>query len=76
MPYTTIDHWQQFRSLKHNTIKSMVGILPLAPHCDSLQYIHHVTLMQWGQNRGVTIFLGYLAKGEAWEPKSDTTCNI
>ena len=33
----------------------MGGILPLAPHHDSLQYIHHVRLMQRGQNRGVTI---------------------
>ena len=32
----------------------MVGIFPLAPQHDSLQYIHHVHLMQWGQNRGVT----------------------
>ena len=32
----------------------MVGIFPLAPHHDSLQYIHHVHLMQRGQNRGVT----------------------
>ena len=41
-------------SPKHNTIKSMVGLFPLAPHHDSLQYIHHVRLMQQGQNRGVT----------------------
>ena len=33
----------------------MVGPWPLAPHHDHLQYIHHVHLMQWGQNRGVTI---------------------
>ena len=32
------------------------GFLPLAPHRDSLQYIHHVRLMQRGQNRGVTIY--------------------
>ena len=32
----------------------MVGLFPLAPHPDSLQYIHHVHLMQRGQNRGVT----------------------
>ena len=32
----------------------MVGPWPLAPHHDHLQYIHHVHLMQWGQNRGVT----------------------
>ena len=54
MLYTMIDHWQRFRLPKHNTTKSMVGILPLAPHHDPLQYIHHVHLMQWGQNRGVT----------------------
>ena len=39
---------------EHNTTKSMVGLLPLASHHDSLQYIHHVHLMQRGQNRGVT----------------------
>ena len=39
---------------KHNTTKSMVGIFALAPHHDSLRYIHHVHLMQWGQNQGVT----------------------
>ena len=33
----------------------MVGLLPLAPHHDSLQYIHHVHLMQRGQNWGVTV---------------------
>ena len=54
MLYTIIDHRQQFCSQKHNTTKSMVGILPLAPHHDSLQYIHHVHLMQRGQNWGVT----------------------
>ena len=32
----------------------MVGLLPLAPYHDQLQYIHHVHLMQRGQNRGVT----------------------
>ena len=32
----------------------MVGPWPLAPHRDHLQYIHHVHLMQRGQNRGVT----------------------
>ena len=32
----------------------MVGPCPLAPHHDHLQYIHHVHLMQRGQNRGVT----------------------
>ena len=54
MPYTTIHHQQQFHSPKYNTIKSMAGLLPLAPHHDSLQYIHHVSLMQRGQNWGVT----------------------
>ena len=34
----------------------MVGPWPLAPHHDHLQYIHHVHLMQRGQNRGVTDF--------------------
>ena len=33
----------------------MVGPWPLAPHHDHLQYIHHIHLMQRGQNRGVTI---------------------
>ena len=32
----------------------MVGLLPLTPHHDSLQYIHHVHLMQRRQNQGVT----------------------
>ena len=32
----------------------MVGPWPLAPHHDYLQYIHHIHLMQWGQNWGVT----------------------
>ena len=55
MLYTMIDHWKGFRSPKHNTIKSMAGLLPLAPHHDSLQYIYHVCLMQRGQNRDVTL---------------------
>ena len=38
----------------------MVGSWPLAPHRDHLQYIHHVHLMQWGQNRGVTMIAGIL----------------
>ena len=33
----------------------MVGPWPLAPHHDHLEYMHHVHLMQRGQNRGVTI---------------------
>ena len=33
----------------------MVGPWPLAPHHDYLQYIHHVHLMQQGQNRGITL---------------------
>ena len=33
----------------------MVGPWPLAPHHDHLQYIHHIHLMQWGQNQGVTL---------------------
>ena len=32
----------------------MVGPWHLAPQRDHLQYIHHVHLMQRGQNRGVT----------------------
>ena len=32
----------------------MVGPWPLAPHHDHLQYIHHIHLMQRGQNWGVT----------------------
>ena len=32
----------------------MVGPWPLAPHHDHLQYIHHIHLMQRGQNRGIT----------------------
>ena len=52
-----IDHRQRFRSPKHNTTKSMVGILPFTPHHYSLQYIHHVHLMQRDQNRGVTVYV-------------------
>ena len=33
----------------------MVGPWPLAPHRDHLQYIHHMHLMQRGQNRGITM---------------------
>ena len=33
----------------------MVGPWPLAPNHDHLQYIHHVHLMQRGQNWGVTL---------------------
>ena len=33
----------------------MMGPWPLAPYHDYLQYIHHVRLMQRGQNRGVTV---------------------
>ena len=33
----------------------MVGPWPLAPHHDHLQYIHHIHLMQQGQNQGVTL---------------------
>ena len=32
----------------------MVGSWPLSLHHDHLQYIHHIHLMQRGQNRGVT----------------------
>ena len=32
----------------------MVGPWPLAPHHDHLQYIHHIHLMQRGQNRDIT----------------------
>ena len=32
----------------------MVGPWPLDPHHDYLQYIHHIHLMKWGQNHGVT----------------------
>ena len=49
-----IYHRQRSQLPKHNMTKSMVGIFPLAPHHDPLQYMHHVHLMQWGQNRGVT----------------------
>ena len=48
--YTIDDH----SNPKHNITKSMVGPWPLAPHHDYLQYIHHIHLMQWGQNWGVT----------------------
>ena len=32
----------------------MVGPWPLSPQHDHLQYIHHIHIMQRGQNRGVT----------------------
>ena len=32
----------------------MVGPWPLAPHHDPLQYIHHIHLMQRGQNQDIT----------------------
>ena len=32
----------------------MVGPWTLAPHHDHLQYMHHVNLMQRGQNGGIT----------------------
>ena len=35
----------------------MVGPWPLAPHHGYLQYIHHIHLMQRGQNQGVTMCL-------------------
>ena len=35
-------HRQRSLLPKHNTAESMVGLLPLAPHHDLLQYIHHV----------------------------------
>ena len=35
----------------------MVGPWPLAPHHDHLQYVHHIHLMQRGQNQGITILL-------------------
>ena len=53
--YTIGDH----PNPKHNLTKSMVGPWPLAPHHDYLQYMHHVHLMQRGQNRGVTKYLIY-----------------
>ena len=40
--YTIGDH----SNPKHNTTKSMVGLFPLAPHHDYLQYMYHVYLMQ------------------------------
>ena len=33
----------------------MVGPWPLAPHHDHLQCMHHVHLMQRGQNRGIIV---------------------
>ena len=59
----------------------MVGPWHLAPHRDHLQYIHHVHLMQWGQNRGVTLSistnsrldnnsLGPISLGESNNPRA------
>ena len=39
---------------KHSIIDQWWGLGLLAPHRDHLQYIHHVHLMQRGQNQGVT----------------------
>ena len=63
MPHAPIYHRQRFRSPKHSTTKLMVGLLPLAPHHDSLQYLHHVHLMQWVQNWGVTLIHINIHKG-------------
>ena len=47
-------------NLKHNTTKSMVGPLPLAPHHDYLQYLYHVYLMQTRSKQGCyTLMNGY-----------------
>ena len=40
----------------------MVGPWPLSLHHDHLQYIHHIHLMQRGQNRGVKLTVYTLAK--------------
>ena len=49
--YTIDDH----SNLKHNTTKLMVGLFPLAPHHDYLQYMYHVYLMQTGSKSGCYI---------------------
>ena len=41
----------------------MVGPWPLAPDRDHLQYIHHVHLIQQGQNWGVTYLMILLVTG-------------
>ena len=53
MPHAPIYHRWRFQPKTYHN-QSMVGRWPLAPHHDHLQYIHHVHLMQRGQNRGVT----------------------
>ena len=56
MSYVPIYHRQPFQSETVNTTKSMVGIFPLAPHHDYLQYMYHVYLMQTGLKTGVLHF--------------------
>ena len=45
-------HGQRSLLPKHNTAESMVGLLPLAPHHDLLQYIHHVPFNANGVKTG------------------------
>ena len=45
---------------EHNTTKLMVGLLPLAPYHDSLQYIHHIHLMQTWSKLGCDIDISNL----------------
>ena len=54
----------------------MVGPWPLALHHDRLQYIHHVHLMQQGQNRGVTRSGAHThdQRREAW--KTAESCGV
>ena len=46
--YTIGDH----SHLNHNITKSMVGIFPVSPHHDYLQYMYHVYLMKTGLKPG------------------------
>ena len=62
MPQLNICHMSQYTigdrpNLKHNITKSMVGLFPLAPHHDYLQYTYHVYLMQMGSKPGCYILL-------------------
>ena len=48
----------------------MVGPWPLAPHHDRLQYIHHIHLMQRGQNWDITVAGGIDHMGRVAKPET------
>ena len=54
----------------------MVGPWPLAPHHDPSQYIHHVHLMQRGQNQGITLKQRKKTTSKKEIYKNKTKCKI